>query len=116
MFPIIGFWIWKPETVNWFVPIFVLTTIFTLSAGSGQALFTYLLATPDLRKRKLWFAYYLIMSPLFYTEFKNLIHRVAQIKQLMGEQEWKATSRQGRQEVVRRVYSASHCSGPPLFR
>ena len=93
IFPIVAFWIWRGDTIDWFVPIFVLTTIFTLSVGPGQTLFAYLLAAPDIRKHKGWFLWYFVISTLFYTEFKNLISRVAQVKQFMGEQEWKVTAR-----------------------
>ena len=93
IFPIVAFWIWRGDTIDWFVPIFVLTSLFTLSVGPGQTLFAYLLAAPDIRKHKLWFLWYFLVSTLFYTEFKNLISRVAQVKQAMGEQEWKVTAR-----------------------
>ena len=93
IFPIVAFWIWRGDAIDWFVPIFVLTTIFTLSVGPGQTLFAYLLAAPDIRKHKGWFLWYFLVSTVFYTEFKNLISRVAQVKQFMGEQEWKVTAR-----------------------
>jgi DNA-binding response OmpR family regulator/cellulose synthase/poly-beta-1,6-N-acetylglucosamine synthase-like glycosyltransferase len=93
MFPIIAFWIWRGHVLNWFLPIFVLTTVFTLSVGPGQTLFTYILSAPEIRRRKRWFVFYLIMTSLFYTEFKNLIARVAVIKELMHERAWKVTPR-----------------------
>ncbi|MCX6055536.1 MAG: response regulator [Chloroflexi bacterium] len=45
MFPVIAFWVWKYhglDKINWLIPIFVLTSLFTLSVGPGQALFAYL--------------------------------------------------------------------------
>lgn len=93
MFPIIAFWLWRGHTLDWYVPIFVLTTLFTLSVGPGQTLFTYLLSAPEIRQHKRWFVFYLIMTSLFYTEFKNLIARVAVIKEVMHERAWKVTPR-----------------------
>jgi CheY-like chemotaxis protein/cellulose synthase/poly-beta-1,6-N-acetylglucosamine synthase-like glycosyltransferase len=93
MFPIIAYWLWRGDALDWSVPIFVLTTLFTLSVGPGQTLFAYLLAAPEIRRRKGWFLFYLAVSSLFYTEFKNLIARVAAIKELMRERAWKVTPR-----------------------
>ncbi len=96
MFPLIGFWALKFGGLNkleWMVPIFVLTTLFTLSVGPGQTLMAYLLSDPEIRKHKSWFAFYLLMSSLFYTQFKNTIARVAQIKEMMRERQWKVTPR-----------------------
>ncbi len=80
--------------VDWLVPIFALTTIFAFGLGPVQTLFSYLLAVPEIKKYRSWFLLYLLASTPFYPEFKNLISRVAQIKQLMGEeQQWEITPR-----------------------
>jgi hypothetical protein len=39
--------------------------------------------------------FYAFATLAFYTEFKNVIGRVAQVKQLMGERAWKVTPRTG---------------------
>ncbi len=105
MFPIVAYWTLKYgglDRLDWLVPIFVLTTLFTLSVGPGQTILAYLLATPEIRKHKGWFWFYLIMASLFYTEFKNIVARVAQIKEAMGERTWRITPRvQGEQPRVR---------------
>ncbi len=96
MVPIIAFWAWRlggPDRIDWFVPIFVLTTLFTQSAAIGQTLFAYRLAAPEIRRRRRWFVFYLLASFLFYTPFKNLIAMVAQIKEALGERQWKVTPR-----------------------
>jgi diguanylate cyclase (GGDEF)-like protein len=96
MVPIIAFWAWRlggPDRIDWFVPIFVLTTLFTQSAAIGQTLFAYRLAAPEIRRRRRWFVFYLLVSFLFYTPFKNLIAMVAQIKEALGERQWKVTPR-----------------------
>ena len=102
VFPIIAFWVWKyggVGNIDWLVPIFVLTTLFTLSVGPGQTLFTYLLAPKEIRQHKLWFLFYLVASSPFYPEFKNLISKVAQVKELMGEKKWKVTPRTSARDV-----------------
>lgn len=95
--PIILFWSIKYQGVDkldWFVPIFVLTTVFTLSVGPGQTLFSYLLAAPEIRRHKRWFAFYFAISVIFYTTFKNVITLMAQLKEIMHDRQWKVTPRQ----------------------
>jgi hypothetical protein len=77
------------------IPIFVLTTLFTLSVGPGQTYFAWRLAVPELRRHSGWFWSYLVLSSVFYTEMKNIIARVAQVKEAMGERQWTVTSRTG---------------------
>jgi cellulose synthase/poly-beta-1,6-N-acetylglucosamine synthase-like glycosyltransferase/CheY-like chemotaxis protein len=96
MFPIIFYWIVKyggVEKIDWLIPIFVMTTAFTLSVAPGQAYFAYKLSDPEIRKHTGWFFYYLIVAAVFYTEYKNVIARVAQIKELFKEHHWKVTPR-----------------------
>jgi cellulose synthase/poly-beta-1,6-N-acetylglucosamine synthase-like glycosyltransferase len=94
MFPIMLYWTFGAgHRVDWYVPIYVLTTLFTLSVGPGQTYFAYRLAAPEIREHRRWFLSYLVVSSLFYTEFKNLIARVAQVKELMGDRQWKVTPR-----------------------
>jgi CheY-like chemotaxis protein/cellulose synthase/poly-beta-1,6-N-acetylglucosamine synthase-like glycosyltransferase len=100
MFPIIAFWVWKYhgiDEVNWLIPIFVLTSLFTLSVGPGQAILAYLSAEKEIKDHKSWFLLYLLFSSVFYTEFKNIIARVAQIKEIMGERSWRITPRTNKQ-------------------
>jgi hypothetical protein len=96
MFPLVAFFAWRDGGVNelnWLVPLFVLTTLFTLSVGPGQTLFARKLGALEIRRQRFWFLRYLIVSSLFYTEFKNVIARVAQLKEFSGEREWKVTPR-----------------------
>ncbi len=96
MFPIIAYLAVREGGVNrldWAVPVFVLTTVFTLSVGPGQALFAYLRGHESVKEHRSWFWWYLIIASVFYTEYKNIIARVAQVKELMGERAWKVTPR-----------------------
>jgi hypothetical protein len=92
--PIMLYWIWwLAEPLDWLIPVFVFTSALTLSTGPGQVLLTYIKSDPEIRRRGKWFVLYLVASVLFYTEYKNLIARLSQFKEIMREQEWKVTSR-----------------------
>ena len=81
------------DKIDWWVPIFVATTLFTLGTGPGQVAFTWKLADPQIKKHGWWFWWYILASILFYTGLKNLIARVAQVKELMRERDWRVTPR-----------------------
>jgi cellulose synthase/poly-beta-1,6-N-acetylglucosamine synthase-like glycosyltransferase/FixJ family two-component response regulator/GGDEF domain-containing protein len=93
IFPLAAFWILRGDALNRLVPIFVATTIFTASVGPGTVWFAYRLAHPDIKKHRSWFWQYLFFSLFIYTEVKNIIARVAQLKQAMGETSWRVTPR-----------------------
>ena len=94
--PLIAFWTWKyggVRELDWMIPIFVLTTLFTLSVGPGQSLLAYLLGDPRIKRHRIWFVAYFFFASVFYAEFKNTISRVAQIRQFLGERDWVVTPR-----------------------
>jgi cellulose synthase/poly-beta-1,6-N-acetylglucosamine synthase-like glycosyltransferase len=90
--------------LDWFIAILLLSTLFTVAVGPATTLFASWQAEPSIRQRRAWFWAYLVVSTFFYTEFKNTIARVAQIKELMGEKAWKVTPRSA---------PAEHGSGVP---
>jgi cellulose synthase/poly-beta-1,6-N-acetylglucosamine synthase-like glycosyltransferase/DNA-binding response OmpR family regulator len=93
-FPILAYWFLRGSPpVDWFVPIFVLTTAFTTSAGVMQSWTAWRLARPELRRRKRWFAVFALSSFAFYTEYKNVMTRTAHLKEAMRERQWKVTPR-----------------------
>ena len=97
IFPILAFWYLRGSPpISWVVPVFLVTTAFTFSAGVVQAWTAWRLATPDLRRHGRWFLVYGLVSQLFYSEFKNIVARTAHLKQLMGERGWKVTPRTAR--------------------
>jgi cellulose synthase/poly-beta-1,6-N-acetylglucosamine synthase-like glycosyltransferase len=79
--------------LDWFIAILLLTTLFTVSVGPATTLFAYWQAEPSIRRHRSWFWAHLLVATFFYTEFKNTIARVAQVKELMGEKAWKITPR-----------------------
>jgi cellulose synthase/poly-beta-1,6-N-acetylglucosamine synthase-like glycosyltransferase/GGDEF domain-containing protein len=94
MFPLIVFWLTRGSPpMNWFVPIFVFTTLFTFTAGPGQVFFAWKLGDESIKHHKRWYLLFLAASLTFYTELKNVIVRTAHLKELMGERTWKVTPR-----------------------
>src|SRR5947209_19244679 len=68
MVPIIIFWSIKYgglARIDWLVPIFVMTTIFTLGTGPAPALLAWLLANRDLARPIGRFVSYLVIATLF---------------------------------------------------
>jgi cellulose synthase/poly-beta-1,6-N-acetylglucosamine synthase-like glycosyltransferase/GGDEF domain-containing protein len=97
--PIVIFWTIKFGGVNkidWLVPIFVMTTIFTLGTGPGQTIMAWRLAHRDIRRHGTWFLYTILMSITFYTAFKNLISVVAQVNEALQQRRWMVTPRTAR--------------------
>jgi cellulose synthase/poly-beta-1,6-N-acetylglucosamine synthase-like glycosyltransferase/PleD family two-component response regulator len=96
MFPVLAYTAYRAGGVtqmDWAVPALLLATLFTLAVGPAQALLAYRLAAPELRREKKWFWTYLLVSSVFYTEWKNVCARVAQVKELLGEAQWNVTAR-----------------------
>ncbi len=119
--PILGFTAWRDGGLghlNWLIPLFVLLSIFTLSAGGAQTIFAYLLGDPRIRRHRAWFVLYAIHSMLWFGELKNLIARVAQLKEVTGERQWRVTPRGGAAPGAHanrsRAGSADPSERPPL--
>ena len=93
-FPILFYWLLRGEPpVEWFVPVFVATTIFTFSSGVAQAVAAWRLGHPSVREHGRWFLLFMVASQVFYTELKNVMQRTAHIKEATGERKWKVTPR-----------------------
>ena len=93
--PIVCYWAWSQggfDKVNWVVPIFLVTTLLTLGTGPGQVYYLLKVGHPSIMQQRRWVVQYLLFAA-FYTEYKNLIGRVAQIKEMMGERTWRTTPR-----------------------
>ena len=97
--PLIAFLYVRDGSITWSTAIFVLASLWTLSAGPFQALAAWRLAVPELRGRRRWFLAYALVGGVLYSELKNLLVRVAQIKHVVGERQWVVTPRQTAQEV-----------------
>ena len=94
--PLICFWAYQAgsfSAIDWFVHPFFLITIYVMSTGPAQAYFVHRMADPQIKKRKRWFALYFAGGVLMYSEYKNLLCRVANIKEWLNEKAWKVTPR-----------------------
>lgn len=94
--PLIAFWVVQKGSfsgIDWFVPLFLVTTLFTLTTGPGQIVFTYLLADPQIKKRGAWFLFFMFTTTFFYGGLKNAWGRMAHLKQALGETDWVVTPR-----------------------
>jgi DNA-binding response OmpR family regulator len=91
---ILAFWAVRgTPPVEWFVPVFVFTTLLTLSAGPVQAYTAWRCAHPSVKKHGRWFLFFGLVSQLAYVEVKNVIARTGHIKEAMRERRWKVTPR-----------------------
>ncbi|MFT4264168.1 MAG: glycosyltransferase family 2 protein [Nocardioides sp.] len=91
--PLIGFLAWRDGGLDMSSPLFGLIALFVTASGPIQTLAAYRLATPELRRHPWWFVRAAILNLLVYTEAKNLVNRVAHLKQLRGEHQWVVTPR-----------------------
>jgi hypothetical protein len=91
--PLIGFLAWRDGGIDFRSPIFTLVTLFVTVSGPVQTAAAWRLAEPELRKHRRWFVYAAVANLFFFTELKNLIARVAHLKQLRGEHQWVVTPR-----------------------
>ncbi|WP_322767498.1 glycosyltransferase family 2 protein [Frankia sp. Cr1] len=74
------------------VSLYVLAALFSAMAGPVQALFAYALADPTIRRHRSWFVMFCLAN-IAYSEFKNVIARLAPVKELLREREWHVTPR-----------------------
>ncbi len=96
MVPLIAFWSIRAGGIfklDWLVPIFVFFTLFIMATGPGQLIFTWHNADPEIKKNRGWFLYYLVTSLFMFAALKNILARVAVIKEVLKERAWRITSR-----------------------
>jgi len=101
--PVIAFWYYRYGAVrhlDWLVPIFLYTTLFTLFSGMWQLVMTYIRATTEVKRRKKLFILYYVASMIFYANLKNTISIIAQVRELLRENQWKVTPRTSKKIVL----------------
>lgn len=94
--PLILYWAYRAGSfaaIDWFVPLFVVTSLFTLTTGPGQIAFIYRLSDPQIRSRPSWYVSYVLATTLFYGGVKNAWARIAHLKEALGESAWVVTTR-----------------------
>jgi cellulose synthase/poly-beta-1,6-N-acetylglucosamine synthase-like glycosyltransferase len=90
---VLAFSIWRDGGFASPTTSLLLLTMFTLSSGPIQIWFAYRLGAPEIRQHRGRWVAYLVYSIVFYQEYKNLLGRLAQVKQLFGEKHWAVTPR-----------------------
>jgi cellulose synthase/poly-beta-1,6-N-acetylglucosamine synthase-like glycosyltransferase len=93
MWPILAFAVLRDGHLPSGVILLALITVATAISGPVQLFFAYRLAAPEIRQRRSWWWQYLAFSVLFYQEWKNLIVRVAHLRQALHQEEWVVTPR-----------------------
>ena len=93
MWPTLVFAVLRDGHLPPFALILAILTVVTVVSGPIQIAFAYRLAAPEIRARRSWWWSYLIISLLFYQEWKNLIVRVAHLRQLLRQSQWIVTPR-----------------------
>ncbi|MGF1652624.1 MAG: glycosyltransferase [Actinomycetales bacterium] len=95
MVPLIAFQLWHlgPEAFRtWEAGALLVSALVTATSSPAQVWFAWRGAWPDTRRRS-WFATYVACTVVFYTEWRNLVARVAQMREIFGENEWTVTPR-----------------------
>ena len=94
--PIVAYDWWRKgymDLSGWTNGILFWITLFILLTGPGQMIFTWFRADPSFRRNRAWFWGFMIRSIFFYAGYKNLLARVANLKEASGERAWKVTPR-----------------------
>ncbi len=93
MWPTLVFAVLRDGALPPAVILLTIITILTAVSGPIQLAFAHRLAAPEIRGRTAWWWQYLLFSVFFYQEWKNLIVRVAHLRQLFHQHEWVVTPR-----------------------
>jgi cellulose synthase/poly-beta-1,6-N-acetylglucosamine synthase-like glycosyltransferase len=96
IYPLILFGLLHPVPGDGFrlnVSLYLLAALFSTMVSPTQALFAYALADPTIRRRRRWFGEFCLVN-IVYSEFKNVIARLAPVKELLREHDWHVTPRQ----------------------
>lgn len=95
IYPLVLFGLLHPtagEGVRINVSLYVLAALFATMVGPMQALFAYALADPSIRRNRVWFIQFCLVN-IVYSELKNVIARLAPVKELLRERHWHVTPR-----------------------
>jgi hypothetical protein len=67
--------------------------LYVSAVGPVQALFAWRLAVPELRRQRLWWWQYILVTGMLFGEFKALVNRAAHLRELVGDRAWQVTPR-----------------------
>ena len=91
--PLLGFLAWRDGGLDFSSPMFLVISLFVTVSGPLQTAAAWRLATPEIRQHPWWFVGAGLANLFAYNELKNLVNRVAHLKQLRGEHQWVVTPR-----------------------
>ena len=91
--PLLGFIAWRDGGLDFSSPLFLAVTLFVTASGPMQTAAAWRLAAPEIKQHPWWFVGAALANLFAYNEVKNLVNRVAQLKQLRGEHQWVVTPR-----------------------
>ncbi|WP_235949337.1 glycosyltransferase family 2 protein [Candidatus Frankia alpina] len=95
IYPLILFSLLHPKAGHGFrlnVSLYIVAAAFSALVGPIQALFAFALADSSIRRHPGWFVRFSLVN-IVYSEFKNVIARLAPVKELMRDREWHVTPR-----------------------
>lgn len=93
VWPLMVFLAWRDSGLDLKSPIFAFLSLYIISSGAVQTLIAWRVAVPEVRRHRSWFVWYAVANIFFYTGAKNLVNRVAHLKQIRGERVWVVTAR-----------------------
>ncbi|MGL4744782.1 MAG: glycosyltransferase family 2 protein [Dermatophilaceae bacterium] len=70
-----------------------LLLLVSLSTAPAQVLFGWRNATSEMRRHPRWFLGYLVVGSFVYSEWRNVVARVAHVRELFGTRDWIVTPR-----------------------
>lgn len=105
MLPTLAFVWWRDGTLTWWGWGLLVTAV-TLGAFPVQVVVARARSVPEIKERSGWWFAYAVVSLLFYQELKNLMMRVAQLKEFAGDRHWAVTPRAVPASSVPRVPAA----------
>ena len=95
------------------VSLYLFTALFSTMVGPLQALFAYALADGSIRRHPGWFVRFCLVN-VAYSEFKNVIARLAPLKGLLRDNAWHVTPRSGPLPGEAGAVGVSPDGQPPL--
>lgn len=93
MWPVLVFAVLRDGSLPPTSVLLALITVLTAVSGPIQLVFAHRLAAPEIRSQTRWWWQYLAFSVFFYQEWKNLIVRVAHLRQFLRQHQWIVTPR-----------------------
>ncbi|MFW6773381.1 glycosyltransferase [Nocardioides sp. CPCC 205120] len=93
VWPLMVFLAWRDQGIDLSSPIFFFLSLYIISSGAVQTMVAWRVSVPEVRRHGWWFVRAALLNVVIYTGAKNLVNRVAHLKQIRGERVWVVTAR-----------------------